>query len=85
MSKFINLLLCINLSNISEKSLWWCVEATSGLPRSGKKVWKMKFFPGQGKVREFGFESGKIGKSAKVREKSGNFKIFSKGMVFGNV
>ena len=27
----------------------------SGLPRSGKKVWKMKFFPGQGKVREFQF------------------------------
>ena len=50
-----------------------------------EKVWKMKFFPGQGKVREFGFESGKIAKSAKVREKSGNFKIFSKGMVFGNV
>ena len=35
----------------------------------------MKFFPGQGKVREFGFESGKFEKSAKVREKSGNFKI----------
>ena len=50
-----------------------------------EKVWKMKFFPGQGKVREFGFESGKIAKSAKVREKSGNFKIFSKMMVFGNV
>ena len=27
----------------------------AGLPRSGKKVWKMKFFPGQGKVREFQF------------------------------
>ena len=27
----------------------------SGLPRSGKKVLKMKFFPGQGKVREFQF------------------------------
>ena len=25
----------------------------SGLPRSGKKVWKMKFFPGQDKVGEF--------------------------------
>ena len=50
-----------------------------------EKVWKMKFFPGQGKVREFGFESGKIEKVHKVREKSGNFKIFSKVMVFGNV
>ena len=46
-----------------------------------EKVWKMKFFPGQGKVGEFEFESRKIAK----REKSGNFKIFSKGMVFGNV
>ena len=27
----------------------------AGLPRSRKKVWKMKFFPGQGKVREFQF------------------------------
>ena len=50
-----------------------------------EKVWKMNFFPGQGKVREFWFESGKIAKSADVREKSGNFKIFSKVMVFGNV
>ena len=49
-----------------------------------EKVWKMKFFPGKGKVREFWFESGKIAKSAEVREKSGNFKIFSKVMVLGN-
>ena len=28
----------------------------------------MKCFPGQGKVREFEFESGKIAKSEKVRE-----------------
>ena len=34
----------------------------AGLPRSGKKVWKMKFFPGQGKVREFQFYSGKFRK-----------------------
>ena len=39
------------------------------------------FFPGQGKVREFGFESGNLQKVQKVREKSGNFKIFSKMMV----
>ena len=25
----------------------------SGLPWSGKNIWKMKFFPVQGKVREF--------------------------------
>ena len=44
----------------------------SGLPRSGKNIWKMKFFPGQGKVREF------CGWSVKFRkdlEKSGNLKI----------
>ena len=28
-------------------------EEEPGLPRSGEKVWKMKFFPGQEKVREF--------------------------------
>ena len=50
-----------------------------------EKVWKMKFFPGQGKVREFGFESGNLQKVQKVREKSGNFKIVSELMVFGNV
>ena len=43
---------------------------SSGLPWS-EKVWKMKFFPGQEKVREFGFESGKL---QKVRE----FKKFLK-------
>ena len=31
------------------------VRCFSGLPRSGKKVWKMIFSPGQGKVREFQF------------------------------
>ena len=45
---------------------------TSGLPRSGKNVWKMKFFPGQGKVREFCGWSGKLRKDlesqGKVRE-----------------
>ena len=32
----------------------------AGLPRSGKKFWKMKNFPGQGKVRELHFQSGKL-------------------------
>ena len=32
----------------------------AGLPRSGKKFWKMKNFPGQGKVRELHFQSGKF-------------------------
>ena len=40
----------------------------SGLPQSGKRVLKMKNFPGQGKVREFHFQSGKYRKIKKVRE-----------------
>ena len=46
----------------------------SGLPRSGKKVLKMKKNPGQGKVREFHFQSGKYRKIKKVR----NLEIFDK-------
>ena len=45
----------------------------TGFPRSGKSQWKMKKVQGQGKVREFGFESGKFEILEKVREKSGNF------------
>ena len=44
----------------------------SGLPRSGKNIWKMKFFPGQKKVRIFCRWSGKFRKDlesqGKVRE-----------------
>ena len=43
----------------------------SGLPRSGKNIWKMKYFPGQGKVREF---RGWPGKFRKDLER-GNLKI----------
>ena len=43
-----------------------------GLPRSGKNIWKMKFFPGQGKVRDFCGWSGKfrndLESQGKVRE-----------------
>ena len=35
----------------------------------------MKFFPGQGKVREFVDGHGNLEKTLKVREKSGNLKI----------
>ena len=42
------------------------------MPRSGKNIWKMKFFPGQGKVREFCGWPGKFRKDlesqGKVRE-----------------
>ena len=48
--------------------------AITGLPWSGKKFCKMKIFPGQGKVREFHFQSGKF----IINEKSRNFKIFQK-------
>ena len=41
---------------------------TSGLPLSGKKILKMKNFPGQGKVREFHFQSGKYRKNEKSQE-----------------
>ena len=53
------------------------------LLRSGKKFLKMKNFPGQGKVRELHFQSGKFKKKneIKVMEKSGNFKIFLKKML----
>ena len=34
--------------------------------------------PGQGKVREFYFQSGKLEKMKKVMENSGNFKNFEK-------
>ena len=54
-----------------------------GLPQSGKNIWKMKFFPGQGKVREFCGWPGKFRKDlenqGKVREKSGNLKIHGNG------
>ena len=57
----------------------------TGLPRSGKKVWKMKFFPGQGKVKEFCYESGKFRKNAKSQEKSGNFKFPLKWYGYGSL
>ena len=38
----------------------------------------MTFFPGQGKVREFGFESGKFAKSAESQGKVREFQIFLK-------
>ena len=34
----------------------------------------MNFFPGQGKVREFVNGQGNLGRTLKVREKSGNLK-----------
>ena len=39
----------------------------------------MKFFPGQGKVREFVDGQGNLERTWKVREKSGNLKIYGYG------
>ena len=53
----------------------------AGLPRSGKKFWKMKNFPGQGKVRELHFQSGKFKKSEKSHRKVREFQSFPKKML----
>ena len=52
-----------------------------GLPRSGKKYWKMKKFPGQGKVRELHFQSGKFKKNEKSHGKVREFQNFPKKML----
>ena len=54
--------------------------AIAGWLRSGKKFWKMKNVPGQGKVREFHFQSEKIRKNEKLG-KSRNFKNLKKMLV----
>ena len=55
-----------------------CVcKQNAGLPRSGKKVWKMKIFQVREKSGKFGLSQGNWQKLEKVREKSGNFKILS--------
>ena len=55
----------------------------TGLPRSGKKFWKMKMnnFPGQGKVRELHFQSGKFKKNEKSHGKVREFQNFPKKML----
>ena len=56
----------------------------SGFPRSGKSLGKIKNVQGQEKVREFCFWSGKFEILAKVREKSGNFRIKSQTIFFSD-
>ena len=67
-----NLELKVDLIDNSVISVWKHSLQPSGLPRSGKNIWKMKFFPGQGKVKEFYGWSGKFRKDleslGKVRE-----------------
>ena len=45
-----------------------------------ENIWKMKFFPGQRKVREFCGGQGNLERTWKVREKSGNLKINSEAV-----
>ena len=52
---------------------------STGLPRSGKNIWKMKFSPGQGKVRDFIDGQGNLERTWKFGEKSGNLKISGYG------
>ena len=56
-------------------------KVATGLPRSGKKFWKMKNFPGQGKVRELHFQSAKFKKKDKCHEKVREFQNFPKKML----
>ena len=60
------------------------IEKFTGFPRSGKSQGKIKKVQGQGKVREFCFWSGKFEILAKVREKSGNFRIKSQTIFFSD-
>ena len=60
------LLVCFYMTNIISR-------LQSGLPWSGKNTWKMKFFPGQGKVRELGWWPGKFRKDL---ESQGNVREF---------
>ena len=45
----------------------------AGLLQSGKNIWKMNFFPGQGKCREFYGWSGKFTKEVESQGKVGEF------------
>ena len=54
-------------------SICSCDVAAPGLPQSGKNIWKMKFFPGQGKVREFCGWPGKLRKDLQSQGKVRKF------------
>ena len=77
--QFCTLYLYHNLGRF--ESLQQYFPALPGLPRSGKKFWKMNNFPGQGKVRELHFQSGKFKKMKKSQGKVREFQFFSKKML----
>ena len=54
----------------------------TGLPQSGKNIWKMKFFPGQGKVRYFCRWSGKFRKDLECKGKVREFELCPIGLKF---
>ena len=55
------------------------IHSVTGLPQSGKNTWKMKFFPGQGKVREFCKWSGKFRKDFESQGKVREFEMAMSG------
>ena len=61
------------------------MSSSAGLPRSGKKFWKMKLFQGLGKVREFHFQSGKFRKNEKSQGKVRELQKFSKKVAIVNM
>ena len=82
--RFINLVYYLEASLVPHQ-LYLIKHATvTGFPRSGKSQGKIKKVQGQGKVREFCFWSGKFEILAKVREKSGNFRITSQTIFFSD-
>ena len=58
-----------------------CLWQLAGFPWSGKNVWKIILFPGQGKVREFWCQSGKFRKNEKSQKIQG-ISEFSKSCLF---
>ena len=58
-----------------------CLFRPPGLPGSGKKFWKMKKIPGQGKVRELHFQSGEFKKNEEIHGKVRKFLNFLKKML----
>ena len=52
----------------------------TGLPQSGKNIWRKKFFSGQEKSQGIVDGQGNLERTWKIREKSGNLKINGYGM-----
>ena len=59
----------------------WKSEVHSRVATVREKFWKMKNFPGQGKVRELHFQSGKFKKNEKSHGKVREFQNFPKKML----